>query len=181
MWSLANYPMERPPPAHRSLARTSTRPEEDHVHTHANTTPRIDGLSLRPRHPMAQIGSAYPRRTRQPSLSYLRRAPEPIRPAHRHPTSCPINRACSPRTAFNPHTFTALAAYCKSPYPHCSAPTASEHEKLSPRSTADTALEIWHQLKPQPWILQGEVAKNSSSEPGGQRVVSQNTVLRKRV
>jgi hypothetical protein len=44
-----------------------------------------------------------------------------------------------------------------------------------------SALAIWHQLKPQPWILQGEVAKNSSSEPGGQRVVSQNTVLRERV
>jgi len=139
--------MERPPPAHRSLARTSTPPEKDHADLHANPIPRIDGLSLRPRHPMAQIGSAYPRRTRQPSLSYLRRAPEPIRPAHRHPTSCPINRACSPRTAFNPHTFTALAAYCKSPYPHCSAPTASEREKLSPRSTADTALEIWHQSR----------------------------------
>ena len=27
-----------------------------------------------------------------------------------HPSSCPVSRIGSPRTAFNPHTFTALAA-----------------------------------------------------------------------
>jgi hypothetical protein len=61
---------------------------------------------------------------------------------HRRPISCPVSRVRSPQTTINPHTFTALTPYCKSPYPHCSAPTASEHEKFSPRSTADTALEI---------------------------------------
>jgi len=62
------------------------------------------------------------------------------------PVPCPISRIGSPRTAFNPHTLTALAAYCKSPYPHRSASTASEQLKFSQRSTADTALEILHQL-----------------------------------
>jgi hypothetical protein len=45
------------------------------------------------------------------------------------------------------HTSTALTAYCKSPYPHCSAPAASDQEKFCPRSTVDTALEISRQLK----------------------------------
>jgi hypothetical protein len=43
-----------------------------------------------------------------------------------------------------PPISTALMAYCKSPYPHCSAPAASDQEKFCSRSTVDTALEIWH-------------------------------------
>lgn len=44
--------------------------------------------------------------------------------------------------ASNPHTSTALAAYCKSPYPHRSAPTASATAHFCARSDVDTALEI---------------------------------------
>src|SRR5271168_2862592 len=54
--------------------------------------------------------------------------------------------ASSPQTAFNPHTSTALTAYCKSPYPHRSAPAASNQEKSCSRSTVDTALEICQAL-----------------------------------
>jgi hypothetical protein len=53
-----------------------------------------------------------------------------------------FSRSNSPQTAFNPHTSTALTAYCKSPYPHRSAYAASEHEKICPRSGVDTALVI---------------------------------------
>src|SRR6266852_9170568 len=66
---------------------------------------------------------------------------------HRRPISCPVSRISSPQTPFNPHISTALTAYCKSPYPHCSAPAASDQEKVCSRSTVDTALEISQQLK----------------------------------
>src|SRR6266852_5800701 len=65
---------------------------------------------------------------------------------HRRPISCPVSRISSPQTPFNPHISTALTAYCKSPYPHCSAPAASDQEKVCSRSTVDTALEISRQL-----------------------------------
>ena len=55
---------------------------------------------------------------------------------------CPVGRLSSPKAASNPHTSTALAAYCKSPYPHRSAPTASETVYFRVRSAVDTALEI---------------------------------------
>jgi hypothetical protein len=148
--------MERPTPAHRPPARTSTHLEEDFAHAHTNTIPRIDGRSSRQRYSMAQISSSQPRCLSQPCHAHRRRTPERPRSGHRHPISCPVSRLGPPRTAFNPHTLTALAAYCKSPYPHRSASTASEHEKFSPRSTADTALEISHQVTMQ------SIAKNST-------------------
>jgi hypothetical protein len=58
---------------------------------------------------------------------------------HRRPISCPVSRISSPQTPFNPHISTALTAYCKSPYPHCSAPAASDQENFCSRSTVDTA------------------------------------------
>jgi hypothetical protein len=134
--------------AHRSLARTSTHPEQDDADLHANPIPRIDRRSSRQRYPMARIGSPQPRRLPQPSHPYRRCTPERPSSGRRHPISCPVSRAGLPQTAFNPHTLTALAPYSKSPYPHCSAPTALEHQKVSPRSTADTALEIWHKPRP---------------------------------
>jgi len=73
-----------------------------------------------------------------------------------HPRTAPLRSPAShfvpsqPRqltaNSFQSPYFTALAAYCKSPYPHCSAPAASEQEKSSQRTTADTALEILRQL-----------------------------------
>jgi hypothetical protein len=65
-----------------------------------------------------------------PCHAHRRCTPERPRSGHRHPISCSVSRVSSPQTAFNPHTFTALAAYCKSPYPHCSAPAASEREEV---------------------------------------------------
>src|SRR6202789_2615528 len=97
---------------------------------------------------MARIASAQPRRLPQPSHAHTKCTLERPPSLHRYPISCPVSRLSSPQTAFNPHTLTALAAYCKSPYPHCSAPAASEREKFSPPSTSDTALEISHQLTP---------------------------------
>jgi len=52
-------------------------------------------------------------------------------------------RPCGPDGAFNPHTETALAAYCKSPYPQCSAPNVLSSVNFYPRSTVDTALQIY--------------------------------------
>ncbi len=49
----------------------------------------------------------------------------------------------SPQAASNLHTSTALAAYCKSPYPQRSVP-ASPTTNSSSRSAVDTALEIYH-------------------------------------
>ena len=86
-----------------------------------NPIPRNDRRSSRQRHPMARIGSAEPRCLPQPCHAHRRCTPERSRSGHRYPVSCSVSRVSSPQTAFNPHTFTVLAAYCKSPYPHCSA------------------------------------------------------------
>ena len=57
--------------------------------------------------------------------------------------SCPVDHLDSLQALFNPHTSTALAAYCKSPYPHRSPPASPTTNSCSP-SAVDTALEIWH-------------------------------------
>ena len=67
----------------------------------------------------------------QPAHAHRQHTTGRAHSGHRHPISCPVSRISSPQTAFNPHTLTALAAYCKSPYPHRSAYAASEHEKFS--------------------------------------------------
>jgi hypothetical protein len=127
-------------------ARTSTHPEEDDADLHANPTPRRDRPSPRPCHSVPRIGSASPWASLQPSHPHRQRTAGPACSGHRPPISCPFSRSNSTQTAFNPHTATALTAYCKSPYPHRSAYAAAEHEKFWQRSTVDTALEIWHQL-----------------------------------
>ena len=130
--------MGRPTPAHRSPARTSTHPEEDDVHTNTTRSLPSTGVHTANATPWLESAPSLP----QPCHAHRRCTPEPPRSGHRHPISCSVSRVSSPQTAFNPHTPTALAPYCKSPYPHCSAFTAPELEKFSLRSTADTALEI---------------------------------------
>src|SRR5882757_1332483 len=49
----------------------------------------------------------------------------------------------SRRTLSFPASCRFIPAHCIGDF----APTASEHEKFSPRSTADTALEIWQQVE----------------------------------
>ncbi len=67
--------------------------------------------------------------------------------AHSSTLSCPAATLNSPQAAFNPHTSTALAAYCKSPYPHRSALPPSPTANSCLRSAVDTALEMLHSLR----------------------------------
>ena len=62
-----------------SPARSSTHPEENHDDLHANSIPRTDRRSSRQSHPMARIGSAYPRCRPQPSPAHSNRTPERLR------------------------------------------------------------------------------------------------------
>ena len=59
--------------------------------------------------------------------------------------TCPVDRVDSPRELFNPHTSTALTAYCKiavSALLRTASNTAAGNSCT--RSTVDTALEIYH-------------------------------------
>jgi hypothetical protein len=138
--------LNRPTPTPRPPARTWTHPEENDAAPHDNPTPRVDGLSPRPRHPIAshrlRIGLNLPAALSSIPPPHYRTGPL----QRLNPLLCMVNRLNFARAAFNPHLATALAPYCKSPYPHRSAHAASEHEKFCPRSTVDTALEIYRQL-----------------------------------
>jgi len=58
---------------------------------------------------------------------------------------CYLDVADAADAGFNPHTEIALAAYCKWPYPQCSAPTTLLPANLYQRSTVDTAVLIYRQ------------------------------------
>jgi hypothetical protein len=49
-------------------------------------------------------------------------------------------------------------------YPHCSASAASKHEKFSPRSTADMALEIYYSSSPVRGYLSGDCGDRGIAE-----------------
>ena len=93
-------------------------------------------------HPMPRIGSTHSNTAiRPPNLVRNYIANQDRHTSIRLP-SCPVDHLDSPQALFNPHTSTALAAYCKSPYPQRSAP-ASPTTNSSSRSAVDTALEIF--------------------------------------
>src|SRR6266851_8678387 len=138
--------MGRPTPAHRLPATTSTHPEA----RRCRPTCQPDSAPRRTLTPPTLPHASNRLRT---TLRFV--AAIPCTPPAHHRTSLlwspssdfgPVSRISSPQTPFNPHISTALTAYCKSPYPHCSAHAASEHEKFWQRSTADTALEIYQHL-----------------------------------
>jgi hypothetical protein len=92
---------------------------------------------------MSGVGSAQFATAIQPVGQLRRRGTNRDRKGPLCFPSCLVSRLSSPKAAFNPHTSTALAAYCKSPYPHRSAPTASPIADSCERSGVDTALEIY--------------------------------------
>ena len=133
--------------AQRFTAQPSTPLEHDDADLYANPAPHRDGLSPRPRSPMSGFGSAHFTTAIQPAGQLRRRGTNRDRHGSLCIPSCLVSRLSSPKAAFNPHTSTALAAYCKSPYPHRSAPAASPTAYSCERSAVDTALEIWHQAE----------------------------------
>ena len=106
----------------------------------AGPTPRFNRFRTRPRYPVSQIGcgSAWiPMQTSHPPRN---RWPERAHPSQHRLVPWPTHRLPSQLAAFNPHTSTALAPYCKSTYPHRSAPAATSTAESSARG----ALSIWH-------------------------------------
>src|SRR5580658_9728663 len=93
---------------------------------------------------MSGFGSEHFTTATQPVGQLRRRSTNTVSHGPLHIPSCLVRRLGSPKAASNPHTSTALAAYCKSPYPHRSAQIASESAYPCRRSAVDTALEIWH-------------------------------------
>jgi hypothetical protein len=66
--------------------------------------------------------------------------------AKMHPILWPVCCHGLAQAAFNPHTSTALAAYCKSPYPQRSAPTTiGPREVLHAEHCRYCTRDFWHQ------------------------------------
>ena len=139
--------LSHPALAQRFTAQPSTLLEHDDADLFANPTPHRDGRSPRPRSPMPRFGSAQFTTAIQPVGLLPSRGTNSVSYGSLCIPSCPVGRLRSPQAASNPHTSTALAAYCKSPYPQCSAPTAAAAGNSCTRSTVDTALEIMRQLR----------------------------------
>jgi hypothetical protein len=59
----------------------------------------------------------------------------------------PDSTSLPTEAAFNTHKRTPITAYCKSPYPQCSAVTITPERNVCLRSTVDAALRIYRQLK----------------------------------
>jgi hypothetical protein len=96
---------------------------------------------------MPKIGSARHRASLSYPHAHSRSAHDKPRSGVPPPIFWAVQHRRSTQAAFNTHTSTALAAYCKSPYPHCSAHAIARSRNLSLRSTVDTALEIMRQLR----------------------------------
>ncbi len=97
---------------------------------------------------MPKIGSARHRASLSYPHAHSRSSHDKPRSGLPPPIFWAVQHRRSTQAAFNTHTSTALAGYCKSPYPHCSAHAIARSRNLSLRSTVDTALESMHQMTP---------------------------------
>ena len=135
--------LNRPAPAQRFTAQPSTLPEEtmrSSLSTRLLTSTASD-LALAPlcSNRLRTVYDRHPAACQRRNGSAI-----PLRHGQLRPPSCPLRRLSSPQALFLPHTSTALAAYFKSPYPHCSAPAlppaqASLHEEHCRYGAIDSA------------------------------------------
>ena len=137
--------LSHPALAQRFTAQPSTLLEHDDADLFANPTPHRDGRSPRPRSPMPRFGSAQFTTAIQPVALLPCRGTNSVSYGSLCIPSCPVGRLRSPQAASNPHTSTALAAYCKSPYRERSGLGILRSSGSLCRSARDTALMIYQQ------------------------------------